>query len=268
MARLERLPFECYVLRGALDARERAWATESVARYASREAWARAAANDHPTIVASHARGQRERAMACVRACGLKRCTGACGGDVGALSEAPIDLFELSARVVATAKTKDDDDGALRRAFANDDPFEASHFWALVYGEAASGDGKRRETMAPHLDRGVGWVVSISLGGRPTRMTIGKPPARGSMYDAYAQSRPVEGQDLGVEIVVNDGDAVIFRGDRVFHSVDGFAGEPVVGHDEWARALVGANGVDGYGVGRLALLFRDERETQSKAVRY
>ena len=69
MARLERLPFECYVLRGALDARERAWATESVARYASREAWARAAANDHPTIVASHARGQRERAMACVRAC-------------------------------------------------------------------------------------------------------------------------------------------------------------------------------------------------------
>jgi hypothetical protein len=198
----------------------------------------------------------------------LKRCTGACGGDVGALSEAPIDLFELSARVVATAKTKDDDDGALRRAFANDDPFEASHFWALVYGEAASGDGKRRETMAPHLDRGVGWVVSISLGGRPTRMTIGKPPARGSMYDAYAQSRPVEGQDLGVEIVVNDGDAVIFRGDRVFHSVDGFAGEPVVGHDEWARALVGANGVDGYGVGRLALLFREERETQSKAVRY
>ena len=64
MARLERLPFECYVLRGALDARARARATESIARYASRAAWARAAANDHPTIVASHARGQRERAMA------------------------------------------------------------------------------------------------------------------------------------------------------------------------------------------------------------
>lgn len=36
-----------------------------------------------------------------------------CGGDVGVLSEVLIDLFELSARVVATAKMKDDDDGVL-----------------------------------------------------------------------------------------------------------------------------------------------------------
>jgi hypothetical protein len=199
----------------------------------------------------------------------LKRCTGACGGDVGALSEAPEGLFELSARVVAAAVEKDDDDGALRRAFANGDPFEASHFWALVYGEATSGEGKRRETMAPHLDRPVGWVVSVSLGGRSMRITIGQPPPRGSMYESYAHNRPVEGQeDDGVEIVVNDGDAVIFRGDRVFHSVGGFTGQTAKGHDDWARELVGAGCVEGYGVGRLALLFREERETQGKTVRY
>lgn len=57
---------------------------------------------------------------------------------------------------------------------------------------------------------------------------------------------------------MNDGDVVIFCGDRVFYSVDGFAGEFVVGYDEWVCVFVGVNGVDGYGVGRFVLLFCEE----------
>lgn len=39
--------------------------------------------------------------------------------------------------------------------------------------------------MASYFDRGVGWVVSISLGGRSTRMIIGKLFVCGLMYDVY-----------------------------------------------------------------------------------
>ena len=102
-ATLERLPHECYVLREALDASARERTAEIVGEAASNASvrWTtRAAANDHPTIIASRARG-RERAMACVRACGLRRCSGACGGDVGAMTEDPKELFAL-ARACAT----------------------------------------------------------------------------------------------------------------------------------------------------------------------
>ena len=70
-----------------------------------------------------------------------------------------------------------------------------------------------------------------------------------------------------MDIVINDGDAILFRGDRVFHSCDGFVGfEPA--SDESLRALMhGQETPQGYEPGRLALLFREERETQDKKVR-
>jgi len=75
--------------------------------------------------------------------------------------------------------------------------------------------------------------------------------------------------ETAVEVVVNDGDVLFFRGDRVFHSVDGLVAEPPERRD-WARNLLpeGAEmGDDGYAPGRLALLFREERETQGKDAR-
>jgi len=156
----------------------------------------RAAANDHPTIIASRARG-RERAMACVRACGLRRCSGACGGDVGAMTEDPKELFALARACATRAAALDDDDGVLRSTFgdgARDDPFEASHFWALVYGEREDGyERRRREKMGAHLDRPVGWVVAVTL-GRGARMTIGKPPEKGEQYGEFASHRALGGQ--------------------------------------------------------------------------
>jgi len=273
---LECLPHGCYVLRGALDARAREEATRVVGEASSSASvnWmTRAAANDHPTIIASRARG-RGRNMACVRACGLRRCSGACGGDVGAMTEDPVALFALARACATRAAALDDDDGVLRSAFgddASDDPFEASHFWALVYGAREDGDERRRrEKMSAHLDRPAGWVVSVTL-GRSARMTIGQPPEKGDQYGEFASHRALDGQsaETAVEVVVNDGDAVFFRGDRVFHSVDGFVSEPPERRD-WARSLLpeGAEmGDDGYTPGRLALLFREERETQGRDAR-
>ncbi len=275
-ATLERLPHECYVLREALDASARERMAEIVGEAASNASvrWTtRAAANDHPTIIASRARG-RERAMACVRACGLRRCSGACGGDVGAMTEDPKELFALARACATRAAALDDDDGVLRSTFgdgARDDPFEASHFWALVYGEREDGDERRRrEKMGAHLDRPVGWVVAVTL-GRGARMTIGKPPEKGEQYGEFASHRALGGQsaETAAEVVVNDGDVLFFRGDRVFHSVDGLVAEPPERRD-WARNLLpeGAEmGDDGYSPGRLALLFREERETQGKDAR-
>jgi hypothetical protein len=88
----------------------------------------------------------------------------------------------------------------------------------------------------------------------------------------YAKAKPCAGQggENAVAVVINEGDAVLFRGDRVFHSVDGFSttGDDEIMDDSWADALLQGQHVPvGYCMGRLALLFREEREVQNKVVR-
>ena len=79
--------------------------------------------------------------------------------------------------------------------------------------------------MSSHLDRPVGWTVSVSL-GRATRFNLGRPPEPGSQYAAHAPGVAAEGQGgAGVDVVLRDGDALMFRGHAVFHAVDGFADE-------------------------------------------
>jgi hypothetical protein len=85
---LEKLPWQSYILRGALDTAQQRKLVDriaSLAGYASPRWTERAAAQDHPLIVASHATGVVERPRECRRACGLARCMGHCGRNVGAL---------------------------------------------------------------------------------------------------------------------------------------------------------------------------------------
>jgi hypothetical protein len=263
-ATLETLPFEVYVLRGALSPSDRLRVASTVGKVSSEFAWVdRASALQHPTIIASRARGANERPTSCVRACGLRRCYGHCGREVGALTEDPPFCFELASAVVeATARRAG---GVLEEMFVKSgEPYEPSHFWALVYGNGNGGKSR----MAPHLDRPVGWTLSVSV-GRPVRFSIGREPKQGDMYESYARHKafPGQGGENALDIVINDGDAILFRGDRVFHSCDGFVGfEPA--SDESLRALMhGQETPQGYEPGRLALLFREERETQDKKVR-
>jgi hypothetical protein len=171
--------------------------------------------------------------------------------------------FELASAVVeATARLAG---GPLEEMFVKSgEPYEASHFWALVYGQ---GDGGKSR-MAPHLDRPVGWTLSVSVGASVS-FSIGREPKQGDMYESYAKHKafPGQGGENALDIVINDGDAILFRGDRVFHSCDGFVGsEPA--SDESLRALTRDQEMpEGYEPGRLALLFREERETQDKEVR-
>lgn len=263
-ATLETLPFDVYVLRGALSSEDRRRVASTVGKVSAEFAWMdRASASEHPTIIASRARGVNERPMSCVRACGLRRCHGHCGREVGALTEDPPLCFELASAVVeATARLAG---GALEEMFVKSgEPYEASHFWALVYGQ---GDGGKSR-MAPHLDRPVGWTLSVSVGASVS-FSIGREPQQGDMYESYAKHKafPGQGGENALDIVINDGDAILFRGDRVFHSCDGFVGsEPA--SDESLRALTRDQEMpEGYEPGRLALLFREERETQDKEVR-
>ena len=270
-ARLERLPYEVYALRGALDARAQAALARDIGASASggrsRSSgsvdWLeRARANNHPTIIAAYGGGGGERSVRCVRACGLTRCVGACGREVGALVEEPREALTLArdvAREISRRAGRDGGGGMVDGLFDGDEPYEPSHFWALVYG-GVSGQSK----MSTHLDRPVGWTLSVSV-GRAARMTIGRAPEAGEQYDKLGKDRAIDGQ-REVEVEIRSGDCLLFRGDRVFHSVDGLGAErgaPL----EWAQALTQDSAVDGYVPGRMALLFREERETQGKLIR-
>lgn len=271
-ARLERLEYEVYALRGALSSRAQTELARDIGASASGGRsqssgsvdWLeRARANNHPTIIAAYGGGGGERSVRCVRACGLTRCVGACGREVGALVEEPCEALSLARDVAREISRRNGRDGAVGGLFDGDEPYEASHFWALVYG-LASGESTGQSKMSTHLDRPVGWTLSVSV-GYSARMTLGRAPLAGEMYDKIGKDRAIDGQ-REVEVEIRSGDCLLFRGDRVFHSVDGLS-DAGAAPKTWVQALTNDSAVDGYVPGRMALLFREERETQGKPVR-
>ena len=100
--------------------------------------------------------------------------------------------------------------------------------------------------MQSHLDRPVGWTLSVSV-GRPVRFNLGRPPPENGMYANYAAHRAAEGQTgPGVDVVVESGDALLFRGHAVFHAVDGFA-DVNEDEDDGGEGRGGGGGGGGYG---------------------
>jgi len=319
---VEMLPWDSYILRGALDTAAQLRLVDriaSLAGYASERWPERAAGQDHPAIVASHATGAVERPRECRRACGLARCRGHCGRDVGALYARPDDVFDLARDIAARIERQR---GASAGASSHDPiAFDATHFWSLVYGDrtpgrrhekrrSESGDtagagggggvaggaapGRNCGRMQSHLDRPIGWTLSLSV-GRAVTFNLGRHPTPGSMYESstnFANAAPGQG-GMGVDVVLRSGDAALFRGHAVFHAVDGFADEgveygssrnmdrpeeSVESGDEkdesgkqmppngWADSLVACSGGetprDGWRPARLALLFRDEEDAR------
>ena len=150
---VERLPWECYLLRGALSVESQRAVVECVNGLAvgAFPTWPSVAkSQDHPIIVASHS-ANAKRSRECRRACGLDRCAGYCGAHVGALVERPGKIYRL-ANDIAAKIAKDlgriecgfplefdkekTDDGPTKQT-----PFEATHFWGLVYGARGGGSG-------------------------------------------------------------------------------------------------------------------------------
>ena len=151
----------------------------------------------------------------------------------------------------------------------------------MSFGGASTSDADRRAAatgvragrMSSHLDRPVGWTLSLSI-GRPVRFNLGRRPVKGDQYADYNEAAAAEGQDGdGVDVVVESGDALLFRGHAVVHAVDGFADVPGDGDagdarervsgppSDWSAALTSrakATASNGWSPARLALLFRDE----------
>jgi hypothetical protein len=377
-SKTERLPWECYVLRSALDADAQLELLERVGSLAAVgfSDWpTRASSQDHPMIITSHS-SNATRSRECRRACGLAKCMGHCGRHVGALVERPEDMYGLANDVAAkiardlgetgfamdffSSEPADDgdarvgDDGKKRRTSnaAGTRPFEATHFWGLVYGgrdvagreekekdseecfrgvravprppsakrrkkadeddvlgptvsvvgepslqaarvtfggkslSASRGTDEResftpRDTknsgrMASHLDRPVGWTLSVSV-GKPVVFALGRPPSKDAlMYGDFAKQKVAtspEQKPPGVSVVVRSGDALLFRGHAVFHAVDGFVeeeeeemsktfdGDGKHGTPLWRERLLAparASPRFGWRPERLALLFRHE----------
>ena len=381
-SKTERLPWECYVLRGALDADAQLELLERVGRLAAVGVsdWpTRASSQDHPMIITSHS-SNATRSRECRRACGLAKCMGHCGRHVGALVERPEDMYGLANDVAAkiardlgetgfamdffSSEPADDgdarvgDDGKKRRTSnaAGTHPFEATHFWGLVYGgrdvagrkekENDSEDGfrggsavqrppsaKRRKNageddvletppvgepsfqarvtfggaslsasrrderesissdtpnsgrMASHLDRPVGWTLSVSV-GKPVSFALGRPPSKdAAMYGDFAKNKVAaspEQKPPGVAVVVRSGDALLFRGHAVFHAVDGFVeeeeeellsrkktfdGKHTPGWRERLLLSARASPRAGWKPERLALLFRHEVDAAARGSR-
>ena len=168
----------------------------------------------------------------------------------------------------------------------------------MSFGGASTSDADRRAAatgvragrMSSHLDRPVGWTLSLSI-GRPVRFNLGRRPVKGDQYADFNEAVAVEGQDGdGVEVVVESGDALLFRGHAVFHAVDGFADIPGDGDagagdagdgdarvqvsgppSDWSAALTSrakATARDGWAPARLALLFRDEVDAAKRRRTY
>ena len=310
---VEMLPWDSYILRGALDTAAQLRLVDriaSLAGYASERWPERAAGQDHPAIVASHATGAVERPRECRRACGLARCRGHCGRDVGALYARPDDVFDLARDIAARIERQRGESAGA----SSHDPiaFDATPFWSLVYGDrtpgrrhekrrSESGDtagagggggvaggaapGRNCGRMQSHLDRPIGWTLSLSV-GRAVTFNLGRHPTPGSMYASstnYANAAPGQG-GAGVDVILRSGDAALFRGHAVFHAVDGFADEEpgttrgaVGGGGDWggisssapegwaSRLLAPSRATpsrDGWEPARLALLFRDEEDAR------
>lgn len=151
----------------------------------------------------------------------------------------------------------------------------------------ASHDTPNGGRMASHLDRPVGWTLSVSV-GKPVAFVLGRPPAPdAAMYGDFAAEKAdasPEQKPPGVVVVVRSGDALLFRGHAVFHAVDGFAedeGEDALAAEEgfgggkkrilpeaWRERLLAparAAPCAGWRPERLALLFRHEVDSTTSA---
>ena len=156
--------------------------------------------------------------------------------------------------------------------------FSASACWVLAYPEASA--------MPSHLDRAPGLTMILSLGGGVNAM-LGRPPppppppqtptqvddAAAYEYDAatraaqYAESavgeRALPGQPAdgsgGFEVALSSGDALLFRGDQVYHSVRSVAAEEVETPVWWRQDKRLA------AVHRLGLLFRQVEDVHDCA---
>ena len=134
--------------------------------------------------------------------------------------------------------------------------------------------------MSSHLDRPVGWTLSLSI-GRPVRFNLGRRPVKGDQYADYNEAAAAEDRTAaGVDVIVESGDALLFRGHAVFHAVDGFADVPGDAGDagdagdrvsgpprDWRGALTSrakATASNGWSPARLALLFRDELDAAKR----
>ena len=262
---VENLPWDSYILRGALDTAAQLRLVDriaSLAGYASERWPERAAGQDHPAIVASHATGAVERPRNADARAAWRGAAGT-AGDVGALYARLDDVFDLARDIAARIERQR---GASAGASSHDPiAFDATHFWSLVYGDrtpgrrhekrrSESGDtagggggvaggaapGRNCGRMQSHLDRPIGWTLSLSV-GRAVTFNLGRHPTPGSMYESstnFANAAPGQG-GMGVDVVLRSGDAALFRGHAVFHAVDGFADEE-------------PPGVDGYGMTRGA----------------
>lgn len=185
-SKTECLPWECYVLRAALDADAQLEVLDRVGKLAAGafSTWpTRASSQDHPMIITSHT-ANATRSRECRRACGLAKCMGHCGRHVGALVERPEEMYGLANDVAAkiardlgetgfgmdffsSGRDESADDGDVlddgdtnvlqtkysHRERAGSDvtrrtrPFAATHFWGLVYG--GRGAGKDRPGKGP-----------------------------------------------------------------------------------------------------------------------
>ena len=141
VSRVSRLPWDCFLVRGAVADRAARDALVDRVRALADGAFPTwrdvASTQDHPCIIASRTVGA-ERPRACRRACGLERCRGHCGAHVGALRANPEDVLDVARRRRRRRRARATD---LRDVAT----FEPTHFWALVYGEArARAENARR----------------------------------------------------------------------------------------------------------------------------
>mmetsp|Transcript_31345 Transcript_31345/g.43484 ORF Transcript_31345/g.43484 Transcript_31345/m.43484 type:complete len:248 (+) Transcript_31345:182-925(+) len=193
-------------------------------------------AQEHPYIFCSFDKNPGKRANDCVRSCGLRSCTGACGRPT--CEEEPTTLYSLASNAFARAKSyaEGHDDETINLP----DIFNPVTAWGLTY--------KERDVMASHLDRAEGWTLSISVGA-DVDFVIGRKPEKDSMYGGYAPHKPYANQ-IETPLQFCSGDMLLFEGDKVFHAVDGI--KPNSAPNFWKNSEAGV-----INFARIGILFRD-----------
>ena len=201
--------------------------------------------------------------------------------------------------------------------------FDATHFWSLVYGDrtpdlsrtvrrcrrrarrsesvtddgggvaGGAAPGRNCGRMQSHLDRPIGWTLSLSV-GRAVTFNLGRAPTPGSMYhvvDQLGQRRARSGRRRrGRHAAIGGRGAVqgsrgVPRGGRVrgrrtggvgrarddstagkMGKDDGTDSESFEAPEGWASRLLAPSRAtpprDGWEPARLALLFRDEEDAR------
>lgn len=235
-AAIVELPYGCILLKSWLSVAEQKQLMDcslGLAAEANAEWLKSATSQEHPYIVCSYDKNPPPRAKDCVRACGLRACTGACGRP--SCKQEPTLLYSLADDAIARARKVADCGGVqLPEKFCPDT------VWGLIY--------KEEDCMPSHLDRAEGWVLSISVGAT-VKFVVGRKPQKGSTYGEYAPHKPVPGQ-VEQTVLVKSGDMLLFRGDTVFHAVDGIC--PGTAPEFWTNEMHGTGGL-----ARIGLLFRD-----------